>query len=199
MNGFSLRFWFEWCGFDLIVNEVDHLFMCWLAICISSLKKRLFKSLFHFKIALFLPWLGGPLGWRVVPYTKKLWVRFLVWALSKVTGMIPSRDTYRRQLIDTSLSCWCFSLSLSPAPPPPSLSHTLSVSLKSIKKNPQVRIKKKCIVFSLFNFKSILSTSTLSNKWFVNIVSCRLPSYLIDSILWSTKVFNFESPSYLFS
>ena len=36
-----------------VTNDVEHLFMCWFAICISSLVKHLFKSLAHFKTGLF--------------------------------------------------------------------------------------------------------------------------------------------------
>ena len=58
-----------------------------------------------------MSWLGDSVGWSVIPCTKRSRAQFLVRAHTQFADSIPSRGTYRKQLINVSFWHQCFSLS----------------------------------------------------------------------------------------
>ena len=90
-GGNLLCFWF---AFPSMISDIEHLFLCLLAICMSSLENDLFKFFAHFLIKLFVFLLlscrsslyildTNPLSdiWFAI-FPPIFWVAFLLWIRS---------------------------------------------------------------------------------------------------------------------
>ena len=107
---YFLCFWF---AFPWLLNVVEHLLMCLLAIFVSSLKKGLFRSFAHFKIRLFvfllmslyIFWILSSDIWAIKKFIHPVCFHFLVVSFDAQKVLILMTSCFILRLLVPEISC----------------------------------------------------------------------------------------------
>ena len=94
MKYFPHFFTFSLCIFLLEVSLLQTAYVGSYFLIHSATLCLLIGALNHMHLRqLLIPWPNGRAGWSIIPYTKRLWVQFLVRAYTQIAGSIPGWGT----------------------------------------------------------------------------------------------------------